>query len=531
MIAMKLTGWLEVPKRALTAEQLESFKEQLTVTPLFYKKGESKEPIEAFRETGKWFKVPIDWGLRHLPEEWAINDCTVDGGGRVLKPRRIPDPSHPSAPPAQADFMEDLYEAAATKYAAMGVADTGLGKTVCALWVAAKLQLRTLIIVPTEQLMDQWVAEAKLHLGLKDSEIGKVQQDTCEFRGKQVVVALIHSLVRRDYGDDFKKAFGLVVYDECHVLGATTFSRTMGMFPAKHKLALTATPKRADGCAELFFHAFGPGYAIAEDEALATEAWVIRYVGKFDKKMPKSRSLVLNRIAEDERRNEVIAGWLRWLYAKGRHTLVLSDRISQLETLMSMCHKLHAIPLHELGQYSRERTVGITTKLLPVGKPRVGYAYVVQTGNTGIRIKNGGKVRVVRNSDDGHVIVQDMSRHTTAVVEVPVKCLRREVVKPKRVKLTKAELEHAKTQCRLLFATYDMAGKGFSEKRLDALVVATPRAEGQQPAGRVRRKLPGKPKPIILAILDVGVKLLEYTTHKALDTYRRCNIEVKYYER
>ena len=55
-----------------------------------------------------------------------------------------------------------------------------------------------------------------------------------------------------DYDEDIFNDFGFVVYDECHHLGAETFSKALLNTNFKYTLGLSATPKRADGLTKVF---------------------------------------------------------------------------------------------------------------------------------------------------------------------------------------------------------------------------------------------------------------------------------------
>jgi hypothetical protein len=57
------------------------------------------------------------------------------------------------------------------------------------------------------------------------------------------------------------------------------------------------------------------------------------------------------------------------------------------------------------------------------------------------------------------------------------------------------ELDRAKTQCQLTFATYGMIVEGIDEPRWDAGMDLLPRGKAVQLIGRIRRPLPGKPEP------------------------------------
>ena len=56
----------------------------------------------------------------------------------------------------------------------------------------------------------------------------------------------------KEYPESVFKDFGFVIYDECHRLGAETFSRALLKTGCKYTLGLSATPNRADGLSKVF---------------------------------------------------------------------------------------------------------------------------------------------------------------------------------------------------------------------------------------------------------------------------------------
>jgi superfamily II DNA or RNA helicase len=56
----------------------------------------------------------------------------------------------------------------------------------------------------------------------------------------------------------------------------------------------------------------------------------------------------------------------------------------------------------------------------------------------------------------------------------------------------------------ILIATYKYAAEGTNIPRLDCAIIAHPLYDIRQSVGRILRKLPGKPKPIVLAVWDVN---------------------------
>lgn len=81
----------------------------------------------------------------------------------------------------------------------------------CAL--IARLQIPTLIVVHKKFLMDQWIE--RIEQFLPTARVGIVQQDRCEFFGKHVVIAMVHSLSSHPYDPRLFEWPDLTITDEC----------------------------------------------------------------------------------------------------------------------------------------------------------------------------------------------------------------------------------------------------------------------------------------------------------------------------
>lgn len=84
--------------------------------------------------------------------------------------------------------------------------------TVVSLAVAQRLKKKTLVLVHTEFLLNQWLERIKEFLGV---EAGVIQGDECDV-DKNIVVAMMQTLHARkeDYSHVFTNNFGLVITDE-----------------------------------------------------------------------------------------------------------------------------------------------------------------------------------------------------------------------------------------------------------------------------------------------------------------------------
>ena len=130
------------------------------------------------------------------------------------------------------------------------------GKTEILLKAISDVGERTLVIVHTERILRDWVKSAANRFFVPEGEIGVLYGRAK--RVKKLTVGMVRTAlnyVRRD--PEFARQWGCVVLDEAHHSPASTFAELINSFPARWRLAATATPKRKDGKEGLFYDAFG----------------------------------------------------------------------------------------------------------------------------------------------------------------------------------------------------------------------------------------------------------------------------------
>jgi superfamily II DNA or RNA helicase len=113
-------------------------------------------------------------------------------------------------------------------------------------YLIAKRARSTLILVHRKPLLEQWLAQLAMFLGLEDKEIGQIGGGKRKPNGR-LDVATIQSLYRNDVVDDLVADYGQVIVDECHHVPANSFERVLAEVKAKFVVGLTATPQRRDG--------------------------------------------------------------------------------------------------------------------------------------------------------------------------------------------------------------------------------------------------------------------------------------------
>jgi superfamily II DNA or RNA helicase len=241
-------------------------------------------------------------------------------------------------------------------------APTGWGKTVWAIMVAAALGVPTLIVCTKDDLVKQWAERVLQFTNLHPKQIGLIQQDYCDPLGKVVTVASIHSLaIEGRYPASLREMFGLIIYDECHRLGAESFAKVAGMFSAFWRIGLTATPKRVDG-KELVFHAhIGAIRVVATAMQLIPKVLIyetgwkvpmVRQGGEVQKMRitPGRSGHVSKMMSKSRERNRLIVFLVHKAYEAGRRIVVFSTLTEHLEELERL-YISAGVPASQIGRY------------------------------------------------------------------------------------------------------------------------------------------------------------------------------------
>ncbi|MEF8785039.1 MAG: DEAD/DEAH box helicase family protein [Haloarculaceae archaeon] len=128
---------------------------------------------------------------------------------------------------------------------------TGSGKTVIGIAAMEALDVPTLVVVPTIDLLTQWRDELTREFDCPVGQLGGGEQ-----RVEDVTVATYDSAYLRaaELGD----RFGLVVFDEVHHLGGEGYRDIARLLAAPARLGLTATFERPDGAHEVVAALLGP---------------------------------------------------------------------------------------------------------------------------------------------------------------------------------------------------------------------------------------------------------------------------------
>ena len=221
---------------------------------------------------------------------------------------------------------------------------TGGGKTVCAIYIASRLRVPTLVVVHNTFLRDQWIDRVKGFL--PNARIGRVQADVCDVADKDIVIVMLQTLSMKELNVDLFKPIGLVIVDECHHIASEVFVQALPKVTSRYMLGLSATPDRKDKLMYAIHWFLGPLlYKSDTGDSVDTRVSVEVYEyhnedPEFNEVVVSSQGMVsvpimVNKLTACEDRTRWLCGILEDISEGGRQVLVLSDRVQHCLDILS----------------------------------------------------------------------------------------------------------------------------------------------------------------------------------------------------
>lgn len=220
------------------------------------------------------------------------------------------------------------------------VARPSYGKTVTAIALIAELKLNTLIIVPNLTLLNQWIERLNTFLEI-GYEYKKEKDKFGQYYGakkkltNKIDVACIDSLLG-EHGEELLKKYGLVILDEVHHIGASSYEQVVRKCHSKYLYGFTATPKRSDKNEKIVYKTIGDiRYQYKDDcgelEKILKPEFTFFTFSTLEK--TAAYSDLISALLNNEERNEQIVQSIKKCYSQKRNILVLTDRIEHINVL------------------------------------------------------------------------------------------------------------------------------------------------------------------------------------------------------
>jgi DNA excision repair protein ERCC-3 len=198
------------------------------------------------------------------------------------------------------DYQQQAVDGFFTGGSGVVVLPCGAGKTAVGMAAMARASAMTLVLVTNTVAARQWRAELLARTSLSEDEIGEYSGERKEVR--PVTIATYQVLITRSKGRHRHlelfdaENWGLVVYDEVHLLPAPVFRMTADI-QSRRRLGLTATLVREDGRAEDVFSLIGPKRYDAPWRDIESQGWIA----------PATCTEVRVTLSDDERMHYAVA--------------------------------------------------------------------------------------------------------------------------------------------------------------------------------------------------------------------------------
>jgi superfamily II DNA or RNA helicase len=224
------------------------------------------------------------------------------------------------------------------------ISPTGSGKGTTIVFLTKKMDCKTLVIVPTTQLVKQMIDRFKSTLNIEASKFNNKNKKTTN-----ITISTWQSMAN-SLKDGFIPDFDMIIADESHKISdITLYGQIVKAINPKYFYALTATAIRHDGIGALKELCNHNEYKV-DIEPLYKQGFLIRpnisfietgikinvenSLNSFEKKM-FNNNMKLGRlksiIGTNKKRNELLLSYIKKL--KGNHNLVLSYTIEQTKWL------------------------------------------------------------------------------------------------------------------------------------------------------------------------------------------------------
>lgn len=246
------------------------------------------------------------------------------------------------------DYQEEIVTKLIRNPYGVLISAPGTGKTIMAVELLYRLRYKTLILVNSLFLLDQWY---NVILEQLNYEAGKIGGGSYEF--KDITIATFQTLRKFELLID---KYSLVIIDEVHHVPASTFRDTLSNISALWKLGLTGTYKRKDGLE--FLTKWFVGDNITEnlvDDTLKPEIIIVKTGIKVDGGRYVES---LNGLASNEKLLECILNNIE--KCKNRKQLIIPFRLETVEILSDAIPEAIVIT----GQTDKEERQNLNQRVL-----------------------------------------------------------------------------------------------------------------------------------------------------------------------
>lgn len=233
----------------------------------------------------------------------------------------------------------------------------GSGKTITAIELINRLKVKTIIVLPNLLLLNQWKTELLNNLDITEDEIllwcgqsnKKNKKNLTIYNNMfKIILTTVHTSIKIDPNILNENKVYFAIYDEIHLYATQLFSDTFWKGQRYYNLGLTATPNKTNGFEKIFIQHMNQ---LNYSHDIVPDANKIKFNGnvkivknhiKYENILTENGTvsipLLINKLCEDELRNEMIIKYIIELYdVNEKHCIfIFSDRRNHLINLAEL---------------------------------------------------------------------------------------------------------------------------------------------------------------------------------------------------
>lgn len=389
----------------------------------------------------------------------------------------------------QVDFINFVLEKSKDKQKLAGILSPGTGKTFMACYAAIRVGLRTLIVVPTSGIKQQWADTLTGMFNVPEERINIVNKPSDFILGRKdftiVTHATLASINKRYKLNDIMKhcKFGIKVIDEVQM-----FFKNIVIIDACSNIAnnwyLTGTFGRSGETENSIYQEMFGDLAIFREKEKKPTLFNRKPGNVYGMKPHMHITMVWGHSGLSKEEIELVTDSMRYSEREGkwvRYGLSVPKYMNLI------------IP----KDGTMTKFLKLVLKVVKKAESQVSYGKTLILGSTiaGAEIVAG----YVQKMYPDKVVRTYHSRHS------------------------KEENEKNKAECDILVSTVSSAGTGFDIKDLSKLIVYTPFKSwilADQVSGRLRRRPDGK-DTYMWDVVDADIKQIRVWANARVDVYRR----------
>ena len=299
--------------------------------------GNIPKTIKMYSRNGETYILPFGC----IDDIWSLNNKIEDYEINFGKHEKL---EFPQSNIKLYDYQEEAVKIMLKAKRGILEAKCGSGKSIMGLEIAKRIGYKTLIIVQTNEILNQFIGYLKNNFNMKKGDYGIIAAGKIEI-GNLVTVALKQTLVKADLLD-YKYEWGTIIVDEVQNVGGsvtqvTQYSKILNNLASEYRIGLSATGYRVDGLTKCMYSLMNKIKYRIPEEAISNKVMKAKVKPIYTSyEMPReclkwdgtiNYTTLPTNLAENDSRNNLIAKMLE--NEKDNYCLILSDRLSGIKML------------------------------------------------------------------------------------------------------------------------------------------------------------------------------------------------------